>query len=368
MTAILIAKTETDQLINLAKNYSRQELLDMRVDNTFTCRDCGNISYLKIGSIKIPHFAHKSRSDCDSFSEPESSLHLQGKILLHDFFTAKNFSVELEKYLPEIRQRADLLVEGRTVIEFQCSAIPAHDVVRRTAAYKAIGLESTWIFGNNETPKNRIQVIHLLEYQKTMLISKGHLKYLLLLNPETGQFNYYSNLFYISGNRWVGKISSLPAAKQTYPFAVPKSLNRKDFETMCSVYAQARAAFIRSQLFAKNRYQNPFWLLCYQLGLDKRNLPAAIGVPISGAECIAEHAVIWQLKTVRALEQGKTIAELISSRKIALKKNSNAAQLETVLRDYSRFIGEMSDLKNDSDMQIDGLYDIYCKSVRKLRK
>ncbi|MFD1031188.1 competence protein CoiA [Metaplanococcus flavidus] len=368
MTAILIAKTEGEQVIDLIKNYSRQELLELRSNSKFTCPDCGNILYLKIGNIKIPHFAHKSHSDCDSYSESESSLHLQGKILLHKFFTAKNFKVELEKYMPEIRQRADLLVDSRTVIEFQCSAISAHDVVRRTAAYKAVGLYPTWIFGNNEKPENRIQVIHLMEYQKKMLINHEHTKYLLLLNPSTGQFTYYSNLFFISGNRWVGKISSLPANKQTFPFAVPKRLGRKDFETMYSVFALARTAFIRSQLFAKNRYQNPFWLLCYKLGLDIRNVPATIGVPIAGAECIAEHAVIWQLKTVRALEQGKSVSDLISSMKIKLSNKGDAAQLEKVMQDYTSFIHYMAGQNNDCERQMEGLYDIYCKRVRKLRK
>lgn len=366
--AILSAKTEKGQLIHLTRNFSREQLLELRTGSNFTCPDCGNILYLKIGSIKIPHFAHKSHSDCESYSERESCLHLQGKILLHDFFTSKHFSVELEKYLPEIRQRADLLVDGKTVIEFQCSAISAHDVLRRTASYSKLGLNSAWIFGNTENLENRIQIIRLMEYQKQMLLNRGHSKYLLLLNPDNGMFYYYSNLFYISGNRWAGKISTLPAVRQTFPFAAPKSLNRKDFDAMCAVFQQARAGFIRSQMFAKNRYQNPYWLLCYKIGLDKRNLPAVIGVPILGAECIAEHAVIWQLKVLRALQQGKSIQEIISSAKFKVIKNKDIDLLRRVLEDYSSFLQIMESSNNGAENQNDGLYHIYCKTLRTLRK
>ena len=368
MVDILTAKTENEQIIYLTENYSRQDLLAMRSSHKFTCPDCGNPLLLKVGDIKTAHFAHKSHSGCDSFSEPESSLHLEGKLLLHQFFTNKSFPVELEKYLPEIRQRADLLVDGQTVIEFQCSPISANDVLRRSAAYSGLGLKPTWIFGIKETPADSIQIIRLMEYQKEMLIRQDHSKHLLLLNPEAGQFNYYSNLFHISGNRWVGKVRGLPLAKQTFPFAAPKNLNRKDFETVCTVFAQARSRFIRSQLFAKNRYQNPFWLLCYKMGLDVRNFPASIGVPILGSECIAEHAVIWQLKVMRAFRLGMNISELISSEKLTLNNKSTIDQLETVLTGYACFLDGLKDENTEADHQIERLYDIYCKSVRKLRK
>ncbi|HSJ37854.1 MAG TPA: competence protein CoiA family protein [Planococcus sp. (in: firmicutes)] len=365
---ILIAKTENEKLIYLTGIYSRQDLLTMRSIHKFTCPDCGNTLFLKVGDIKIPHFAHKSHSDCESFSEPESSLHLQGKLLLHQFFTNKQFPVELEKYLPAIRQRADLLVDGQTVIEFQCSPISANDVLRRSAAYTGMGLKPTWIFGIKEKPADSIQIIRLMEYQKEMLIQEDRSKHLLLLNPEAGQFNYYSNLFHISGNRWVGKVRGLPTAKQTFPFAAPKNMNRQDFERVCIIFAQAKSSFIRSQLFAKNRYQNPFWLLCYKLGLDVRNVPATIGVPIIGSECIAEHAVIWQLKANRAFRQGVSISELLSSDRITLNKGASVLQLEMVLKDYIGFLAEIEAENTVCDKQSELLYDIYCKSVRKLRK
>lgn len=365
---ILTAKTENGQIIHLHQQYSLQELHALRENNSFACPHCGSKVVLKAGEIIIPHFAHKSHSDCDSLSEPESTLHLQGKLLLHQFFTAKNFTVELEKYLPSIRQRADLLVDDRTVIEFQCSTIPSVDVLRRTTGYTSAGFTPTWILGISKKPAECIQIVRLMEFQKEMLISRGGPKHLLQLNPQAGEFNYYSNLFHISGNRWVAKVQALPVAHQTFPFAVPKLLDRQDFENVCILFAQARASFIRSQLFAKNRYQNSFWLLCYKMGLDKHELPASIGVPIVGAECIAEHPVIWQLKTVHAFSQGMDIPDFLLSGKIRKNPKGTEGQLIKVLADYARFFEGIQGKTSVQKEQRNLLYHIYCKNVRKLRK
>lgn len=367
MAGILIARMEDGTLIYLNDSFNRDKLKHMREIHDFKCPDCGNAVLLKAGYVKVPHFAHKSLSVCGS-SEPESALHLKGKILLHHFFSEKNIAVEIEKYLPAIRQRADLFVDSSTAIEFQCSSIAASEVSRRSSAYRSQDLQFTWISGSMEKKENAIQIVKLLDYQKEMLIDNGGSSYLLLLNPTARLFYYYSNLFPISGSRWVGKVSALPVSRQSFPFAVPKQLSQKDFETVCTVYTTARMTFVRSQLFAKNRFQNPFWLLCYKLGFDKQNLPASIGVPILGSECIAEHTVIWQLKMLRALRLGKSATDVMSSGSIKLHRKGTAAQLLNVLEDYLHFLEQMEVKSTLPQKQNEILYLIYCKSVRKLRK
>ncbi|RAZ79484.1 competence protein CoiA [Planococcus halotolerans] len=367
VTDILVAKTAEQNLIYLTEELNRQDLLILRKLHKFYCPDCGSSVLLKIGDIKIPHFAHKSLSVCGS-SEQESSLHLQGKILLQQFFITKGIPVEIESYLPDIRQRADVFVARHTVIEYQCSPISATDIVRRSAAYSRHGLEFIWIAGSKETMENRIQILRIREYQREMLLNHNHSNYLMLLNPEVKQFQYFSNLFHISGSKWAGKVVTLPLDRQTHPFAKPKPLSKKDFDSICTIFVNARASFVQSQYFAKRRYQNPFWLLCYELQLDMRNLPDSIGVPISGADCIAGHVVIWQLKMLRAYRQGIPNEKVISSGIIKIQGASDARKAEAVLNDYADFLKEVEDAEGDQLKQIDALYDIYCKSVRKLRK
>lgn len=367
MGDILVAKTDEGKLIYLTGSFSRHELLRLRTIHTFYCPDCEKRLLLKVGDIKIPHFAHKSLSACGS-SEPESSLHLQGKILLHQFFIDKNMPAEIEIYLPEIRQRADVLVGRQSVIEFQCSPISSSEVSKRSAAYSHHGLDFTWISGVKENLENKVQTLNMMEFQIEMLLQEGHSSYLLLLNPETQQFQYFSNLFHISGSKWVGKVISLPLHRQSYPFAVPKPLNKIEFDVICTIFANACRNYIKSQYFARKRYQNPFWLLCYKIGLDMQNLPQTIGVPIIGADCIQGHTVIWQLEMIRAYRQGVSIEHLLSSGVLKIHKRSEIDRAIKILGNYMDFLKEMEATGGKPAKQRDVLYDIYCKSVRKLRK
>lgn len=367
MEEILTARTEKGKLIYLINPHSRIELMNLRRRHRFYCPDCGSTVLLKIGDIKIPHFAHKSLSSCGS-GEPESSLHLEGKILLHQFFIDKNIPADMETYIPEIRQRADVFVDRKSVIEFQCSPIASSEVSRRSAAYAHQGLHFTWIGGIKESHENKIQVLNIKEYQKEMLLEKDHSRYLLLLNPATKQFQYFSNLFHINGSRWVGKVASLPVKMQSYPFAVPKQLSRKEFESVCTVFAKSRNDYINAQFYARKRYQNDFWILCYELGLDMRGLPKKVGVPIMGADCLMEHAVIWQLALIRAQRLGISNAGILSSDIIKIRNQHRTAQALKVLDDYAEFLKQMEAVEETSVNQREVLYDIYCKSVRKLRK
>lgn len=367
MRNILVAKTEGEVLIYLTDSFNRNEMLAMRKRYTFYCPDCGGVVLLKIGDIKIPHFAHKSLSACGS-SEPESSIHLLGKILLHQFFIDKKIPAEIETYLPTIRQRADIFVNRRTAVEFQCSPISASNVSKRSSAYSGQGFEFVWIAGIKETKENCIQVIKLMEYQKEMFVRLHHSNYLILLNPKVKEFQYFSNLFYVSGSRWVGKVATLPIDKQTYPFATPKTLSRKEFDSIYTVFSNARSTFIKSQYFAKKRFQNPFWLLCYNLRLDMRNLPETIGVPILRADCLAEHAVIWQLKMIQAQREGVTCEKMITSGKIKIHKSTDVELAVSVLSDYADFVINIEETNQEISNYSEVLYAIYCKSIGKLRK
>lgn len=341
--------------------------MKLRTRHRFFCPDCGSIVLLKIGDIKIPHFAHKSLSACGG-GEPESLLHLQGKILLHQFFIDKNIPADMETYIPEIRQRADVFVDQKSVIEFQCSPIASSAVSRRSEAYATHGLQFTWIGGQKESRENKVQVLNIKEYQKEMLLEKDHAGYLLLLNPETKQFQYYSSLFHISGSRWVGKVASLPVDRQSYPFAVPKPLSGKEFERVYTVFAKARNNYIHAQFFARKRYQNDFWILCYELGFDMHKLPETVGVPIIGADCLKGHAVIWQLTLIREKRKGTSNESMLSSGIIKMQDQQRADLALKVLADYAAFLKEMEAAEGTTGKQREVLYDIYCKNVRKLRK
>lgn len=149
---MLSAKNGKGTMINLwDKQWDATILMQVRREETFYCPVCENPLDLKIGSMKVPHFAHQKNKACTIETEPESEYHLNGKLQLYKWLKGQGvLSAKLEQYLPSISQRPDVLFKDRnryTAIEYQCSVIPATLLSKRTSRYKQAGIEAMWILG-----------------------------------------------------------------------------------------------------------------------------------------------------------------------------------------------------------------------------
>ena len=117
----------------------------------FYCPGCNKSVYLKKGKINQVHFAHYDKTHCKLFSEGETEEHLLGKQLLYDWFINQGVNCQLEPFLPELKQRPDLLIqrpkEPPIVIEFQCSSLSVNRMIARTNGYKSKGYIVYWILG-----------------------------------------------------------------------------------------------------------------------------------------------------------------------------------------------------------------------------
>ncbi|MDR3190478.1 MAG: hypothetical protein LBT80_04645 [Lactobacillaceae bacterium] len=145
---MLVAKTQTGELI--VANQATQPA-------NFTCPVCASPVRLRHGKINLPHFAHVDLQVCAQVSEGESVEHMQGKLQLMAYYQAKGATVELEVYLPSIKQRADLLVtyHGRQfVVEYQCASVAVSQVAARTQGYLSLQLPVLWILGKTYQDKN----------------------------------------------------------------------------------------------------------------------------------------------------------------------------------------------------------------------
>lgn len=365
---ILVAKTKQQELFYLTGTYARTELQEIRLRQQFFCPSCEAPLVLRIGEIKIPHFAHKSLSDCDHFSEPESPLHLHGKLLLYHFFQQLNFNVELEKHLSEIRQRADLLVAGQYAIEFQCSPIPVPQLNQRSKGYRQLDIQPIWIKGLKQPCREEIGVLRIKSHEVAMRQNNGLVSFILLFHPSDNRFYYHSNLFYISSNRWVGKTKSIQATKQIFPFATPKRLSKEEFRSVMEIFRNVKRQYIRNQLYAENRIKNRFCRLCYEMRIDVANVPDLFGIPMLGAECMKQPAVLWQLQTVAAWEKGIQVDALIASGRLALTDPGLINQAAALMTDYLTLYLSFKDIPLTDSKLLDSAYDIYCKNLRKLRK
>ena len=153
---MLIACDENNHLISLISE--SKEIIEKIRGFKFYCVSCGEQVRLKNGQIKIAHFAHISRKDCDTFSEGETEEHLFLKQTLASWCEKNGLSYKLEAYLPELNQRPDVLI-GKFALEVQCSPISKNRLLERTRRYLEAGYCPIWICGEKLTPNNKMQEV-----------------------------------------------------------------------------------------------------------------------------------------------------------------------------------------------------------------
>lgn len=171
MITIFIAKRENGEKIHLLYNCNEKLLRRMRQQERFFCVACGKEVQMKLGKQKSWHFAHKKVDSCLAFYEAESTYHMHGKELLYRWFKRQNFQVDIEYYLPEIKQRPDVFVEraGRKIaIEYQCANLAIEQLYKRTYSYWQAGIQVIWIVGGNQLKK---QSAYWMKFSSLMAFS-----------------------------------------------------------------------------------------------------------------------------------------------------------------------------------------------------
>lgn len=139
----------------IAMNHQEELLVaDVKLSKAekYRCPACKRPVHLKAGAVIRPHFAHFSNEACEVFAEGETEEHIEGKLQLASWLQNLGFKVEIEAYLPELRQRPDLLVtinNQKIALEFQCSSITIEKVVERTQGYLDAGYEVVWLLGEH---------------------------------------------------------------------------------------------------------------------------------------------------------------------------------------------------------------------------
>ncbi|MFV0560065.1 MAG: competence protein CoiA [Enterococcus sp.] len=141
---MLFAQNENSRLID-ARDLETNDL----VRNTYYCPACASEVILKNGLKRVTHFAHKRMNTCSAFSEGETEEHLELKRLFSRWFV-----LELEKYIPTLKQRPDGLIENQLALEIQCSPLSAKRFIERTKGYQTVGLPVWWIVGSRFFRKN----------------------------------------------------------------------------------------------------------------------------------------------------------------------------------------------------------------------
>ncbi|GKV67574.1 hypothetical protein NCCP2716_00720 [Sporosarcina sp. NCCP-2716] len=309
---ILTATLRDGTPIILDASRSREQLKLWRTDRTFHCPQCKERVILKVGTVRIPHFAHLSDSDCrSSFSEGESADHLMGKQLLYTLFSRLGKQPELEPFLPELSQRPDLLIrhgDQAAAIEFQCSRIAPDLQQSRSAGYESIGMAPIWMLRTPPKYEARPAGVDVLSFtsfhQQFFSSSISPNDTLLTFSPRPHQFHYFSHLLHMEGNRFLCVHRCLPLHLQTFPFARPKPPDETLLERYRSCYQMHRTAFLQRALFVSRKgVQDPFLRNCYEMRLHPADMPARIGVPVRNQSAFAVHDCAWQLDLTISLKR-----------------------------------------------------------------
>ncbi|MEX2460248.1 MAG: competence protein CoiA family protein [Paenibacillaceae bacterium] len=139
-----------------ANNCDEIKARQMTKASKLVCPSCKNLVRFKKGDKVSAHFAHISHINCVvTYYERETESHIAGKQLIFNWLKQKypDAHVELEVYLPETQQIADIFVnhlKGDLIglnwaFEFQHSPLSAANWRLRHELYRGSGIHDFWI-------------------------------------------------------------------------------------------------------------------------------------------------------------------------------------------------------------------------------
>ena len=141
---------------NNQKRWNCMEEIPAVTEGPFYCLACHSPVRLKNGSVLRAHFAHIKLQHCPYHHEAESFEHLELKACLYDW-ASKESNTEVESYLADFQQIADLLVVDKNLaLEVQCSSLSLERLKERSDAYRSNGYHVYWLLGKKLWLKERL--------------------------------------------------------------------------------------------------------------------------------------------------------------------------------------------------------------------
>ncbi|CAH0344490.1 competence protein CoiA family protein [Bacillus sp. CECT 9360] len=292
-SAMLTAKNKNGAYVTLHNIRTKGKLLEMRKEDTFYCPCCENEVMIKAGKIKIPHFAHIRNNSCHASSEPESDYHLLGKTNLYLWLKSKQYLVFLEAYIPEIRQRADILVivkSQKYAIEFQCSSIPEEDFISRTNSYRAQGIIPIWILADKNIKKIKPNEFSLRNFDWLFLTDRLDSPSIVTYCPFKDQITKLEKI--------------LPFSPRTvFANQCHETLSSASFQSLFHASSR-KLPYLRQwrekriswsfQSSRTARVTDSFFRFLYVNQISPVTLPPEVGIPVAGMQVIHTAAVQWQ--------------------------------------------------------------------------
>lgn len=288
---MLIAKDQNDCYVSLL-TLSDSGLQRYRKKVLF-CPCCSGRVFLKAGKIKMPHFAHAPHTVCHAASEGETEEHLLGKKLLYEWLGRQGYQPELEKYFPQIRQRADIFVQHDDkdyAIEYQCAVISPEEIKKRTKSYMYHGITPIWILSNRHVKWKKRNTFMLSGLQWTASFGTDLLPKLIAFSPEKSKLTILHQLTPFSERT----VSAYPQIVYLHKLSFPELINDQ------AVYPFQKSFWLQKKrswrLFANNyaTVDQPFFRTLYTAGFSPATIPNECGIPVPYMHMYQTSAVLWQ--------------------------------------------------------------------------
>ncbi|WP_019240510.1 MULTISPECIES: competence protein CoiA family protein [Bacillus] len=305
---MLIVKNKEGILYSLLST-NNEKILKNR-EKQFYCPCCGSRVFLKAGKIKVAHFAHKANESCSYATEGETEEHLLGKQLLYTWLRKQNLNVQMEKFFPSFKQRADLYVENdgkKFAIEYQCSIISPEDIKKRTVFYRKNGVTPIWILSSRHLKIKRPTEYILSAFQ--WYTSAGTIKCPIIrfFSPYTQQFTILQQLTPFSSRSTFSNPQTYPVNQLTFQHllsciprhfsAIQKWMNKKQ------LWRQSATLYVD--------VNHPFFKSIYLEKIFPSTFPNEIGIPVPYMHLYETNAIHWQFWIYKNVISKKAIGDTI---------------------------------------------------------
>jgi len=290
---MLTAKSRDGTLITLPEILTANMLALIKASAPYYCPCCATELVIKAGSVKIPHFAHKSNTSCYASSEPESPYHLLAKRQLFSWLKEHGYQAELEAYLPVIKKRADILVkvEERTyAFEFQCSTISKAVFIERTESYKSLDIMPIWILAAKHMKRIDVQEFRLSAFQWLFVTGRSAYPFLWTYCPERNELFALKGITPFSPATVLAEMTSAPLPNLSPKQLLPRIHEQFPFLTLWR-YKRKSWCFHRTKTA---NVHDPLFLSLYRNRLTAPTLPIEVGIPVKGMALIKTAAIEWQ--------------------------------------------------------------------------
>jgi competence protein CoiA len=318
VTLLQIGMTHSGELIELWRFQAIESLNALRSTHSFHCPHCSKPLILRLGTQKVPHFAHESIARCDPNYESESMIHFTGKKLIYELLAKENRAVEMEKHFPEIAQRADVFTSNGNchyAIEFQCSSISSNLLTQRTKGYQRIGVVPYWLLGPPLANQLSFSKIRLSPFQSLFIKYHPLLGFWISqLDPSTETIYFYPHLMPISTSIFSTRPYRISIHKISFPFLPDIQLHQSSLRL--SDWLVIKEKLIINTLKFSHRKKEPLLYELYEAGASIHMTPSYVGIPVKNGILMGESFFKWQAFLWLDIFSRKQMGELICKEEV----------------------------------------------------